>query len=128
MGVLDWLGMKPEPKKDPVPVSDDTFKDEVQRSDLPVLLDAWGPNCQPCKALVPTIQRLTAKYEGRIKVVELNVARNPRTAGKLGIRGTPTVVFFKKGRIVEQVVGMRGQHYYEDIIENSLLGGPARAE
>ena len=47
MGVLDWLGLKPEAKKEPIPVSDANYKDEVLRSDLPVLLDAWGPNCPP---------------------------------------------------------------------------------
>ena len=117
MGVLDWLGLKPEPKKDPIPVTDANYKDEVLRSELPVMLDAWGPNCAPCVALAPTIMRIAGKYDGQLKVAELNVAQNPKTAGKLGVRGTPTVLFLRKGKIVERVVGMRGQHYYEEIID-----------
>jgi len=121
MGVLDWLGLKPEAKKEPIPVSDANYKDEVLRSDLPVLLDAWGPNCPPCVALAPTIMRIAGKYDGQVKVVELNVSQNPKTAGKLGVRGTPTVLFLKKGKVVERVVGMRGQHYYEEIIDELFI-------
>ncbi len=123
MGVLDWLGLKPEPQKEPDHITDANFKTEVLKSDIPVLLDVWSFGCQPCKALVPTIMKLAAKYEGRVKVAELNISQNPRTAGRLGVRGTPTVLFFKNGKIIERVVGLRGQHYYEDIIENDLLAG-----
>jgi thioredoxin-like negative regulator of GroEL len=69
--------------------------------------------------------RLACKYEGKIKVTQLNSAANGKTAAKLGVRGTPTVLFMDKGRVVERVVGLRGQHFYEDIIENDLLGGQA---
>jgi thioredoxin-like negative regulator of GroEL len=79
-------------------------------------------------AMVPTIKRLAGKYEGRVKVAELNVGRGPKTASRLGVRGTPTVLFFNKGAVVERVVGMRGQHYFEEIIEEDLLDSVSSAE
>ena len=65
--------------------------------------------------------RIAGKYDGQVKVVELNVSQNPKTAGKLGVRGTPTVLFLKKGKVVERVVGTRGQHYYEEIIDELFI-------
>ena len=125
MGLLKWLGLEGGGKKDPLELNDANFKKEVIRSDIPVIVDVWSPGCQPCTALAPTIMRLAFKYEGKVKVCHLNTANARRTAGGLGIRGTPTVLFFKNGAIVERVVGMRGQHYYEEIIGEDLLDNEA---
>lgn len=128
MGLLSWLGFDGGCEKEPVELDDKNFADEVRRSELPVLVDVWSNGCQPCMALVPTIKRLACKYEGRVKVGQLNVGAGPRTAAKLGVRGTPTVLFFKNGAVVERVVGMRGQHYYEEVIEEDLLDGLSGGE
>lgn len=122
MGLLKWLGLEGGCKKEPLELTDSNFKAEVNKSDVPVLIDVWSPGCQPCQALAPTIMRLACKYDGKLKVCHLNAGANPKTTGKLGVRGTPTVLFLKNGAVVERVVGTRGQHYYEEIIEEDLLG------
>ena len=122
MGILNWLGFDGACEKTPVELNDDNFVKEVRNSDVPVLVDVWSNGCQPCMSLVPTIRRLACKYDGKVKVAELNAGNNPKTMSKLGVTGTPTVLFFKNGAVVERVVGMRGQHYYEEIIEEDLLG------
>jgi thioredoxin-like negative regulator of GroEL len=121
MGLLNWLGFDGACEQDPVALDDKNFVEEVRRSKIPVVVDVWSDSCQPCLALVPTIKRLACKYDGKIKVAQLHVGQAPKTVGKLGVRGTPTVLFFKNGAVVERVVGARGQHYYEEIIEEDLL-------
>ncbi|MEW5743197.1 MAG: thioredoxin domain-containing protein [Myxococcota bacterium] len=107
-----------------VPVSDENFKAEVLYSDVPVLLDVWSDGCGPCKLLEPVVMELSRRYQGRLKVAELNVANAPKTARKLGVTGTPTVVYFKQGREVERVVGYRAGHYHQAIVEEELLAPP----
>jgi len=121
MGILNWLGFDGACEKEPVSLNDKNFATEVRNSDLPVLVDVWSNGCAPCRALVPTIKQLACKYEGKIKVAELNTSVGPKSTAKLGVRGTPTVLFFKRGAVVERVVGLRGRHYFEEIIESELL-------
>ncbi len=106
----------------PVRIDDANFEREVYQSELPVLLDVWGPDCAPCKQLEPIIVRLARQYQGRIKVAELNSAAAPRAVKRLGIRGTPTVVYFRGRVVVERVVGFRGELYHREIIDQELLG------
>ena len=127
MGLMSWLGLDAGPEREPVALNDKNFHQEVFGSKVPVLVDVWGPGCAPCTALAPTIKRLAAKYDGQVKVCQLDASLAPRTMQKLRVRGTPTVIFFKRGSTVETVVGLRGQHFYEDIIENELLDPPAEA-
>jgi thioredoxin-like negative regulator of GroEL len=89
------------------------------------MLDVWGPGCVPCKHLEPIVIRLAGRYRGRVKVAEMNAAEAPRSAARLGVRGTPTVVFLRGRREVERVVGFRGELYLEEIIESELLGNAA---
>ena len=124
MGLMKWLGLAAD-EQDPVALNDKNFHKEVMRSDLPVVVDVWSPGCQPCVTLAPTVKRIAAKYDGQVKVCHLDASEAPRTANKLRVRGTPTMLFFKKGRVVETVVGLRGQHYFEEIIEEDLLDPPA---
>ena len=125
MGLLSWLGLEGECEQEPVALDDGNFVDEVRRSDVPVVVDVWSNGCQPCMHLVPTIKKLACKYDGRVKVAQLNVGAAPKTVRKLGVRGTPTVLFFKNGAVVERVVGVRGQHYYEEVIEEDLIDPPS---
>ncbi|HBQ13991.1 MAG TPA: thiol reductase thioredoxin [Myxococcales bacterium] len=115
------------PKKQPLHIDDDNFQREVLQSKEPVILDVWGPNCQPCKKLEPIIMQLAAEYDGRVKVCELNSQDAPRTAMRLKVKGTPTVLYFKGGREKERVVGMRGSLFHEQSIEE-LFGIPKEAE
>ncbi len=114
----------------PVMIDDDNFRDEVLRSDVPVVLDVWSATCAPCKRLEPVMFGLAEKYRGRVKVAELNVQRGLKTARRLGVRGTPTVLYFHDGAEVDRVTGFRGQLYHEDVIEQDLLsrgGSPQEA-
>jgi len=123
MGILNWLGITSDCEKDPLALSDENFHKEVRQSEIPVVVDIWSNGCAPCTQLVPTVRRLACKYEGRVKVAQLNAGAAPKTMQKLGVRGTPTLLFYKKGGVlVERVVGVRGQHYFEDIIDHDLLG------
>ncbi len=86
-------------------VTDTTFDQEVLKAELPVLVDFWAPWCGPCKAVAPVVEDLSKEYAGRLKVVKLNTDENPQTAQNYTIRGIPSLYLFKKGQVVEQVVG-----------------------
>ncbi len=123
MGFLaKLLGLGPQVL--PVHIDDANFEAEVLRADVPVMLDVWGPSCAPCKQLEPIVIGLTKKYQGRIKVAELNAAEAPHAARRLGVRGTPTVVYFRDQKEVERVIGFRGELYHDEIIQTELLGEP----
>ena len=119
---MGWLrkmfGMKD--KVQPITITDDNFEEEILRSDVPVLLDVWTPTCVHCHKLVPIVVDLATRYQGRLKVAEVNGAEAPDTMAALSVRGTPTVVYFSGGE-VERIVGFRGSLYHQDLIENELL-------
>ena len=104
-----------------VALTDDNFKKEVLDSPVPVLVDAWSQGCGPCKLLEPVLMQLSRDYQGRLKVAEFDVARAPKSAARLRVTGTPTVVYFSKGREVERVVGYRAGHYHRQLIDQELL-------
>jgi thioredoxin 1 len=86
-------------------VSDASFAQEVLQSKIPVLIDFWAPWCGPCKAIAPVVEELAGEYEGRLKVVKMNVDDNPQTPSQYGVRGIPNLIVFKGGQVAEQIVG-----------------------
>ena len=86
-------------------VSDDTFQREVLQAGTPVLIDFWAPWCGPCRAIGPIVEELAGEYNGRLKVVKMNVDDNPRTPAQFGVRGIPNLIIFKGGEVKEQIVG-----------------------
>ena len=124
MGLLSRLFGPKDPEVWPVHVDDDNFEEEVYRSPLPVVLDVWSPGCGPCRMLEPVVVALAGRYAGRVKVAELNAAEAPEAAARLGVMGTPTVIFFRGRREVERVVGFVGERYLAEIVETELLGAP----
>ena len=89
----------------PIDISDDSFKQEVLDSDQPVLVDFWAEWCGPCKMIAPMVDELAHEYDGRVKFAKVNVDDNPKTAMEYGINGIPTMLIFKNGKPVKQVVG-----------------------
>jgi thioredoxin len=86
-------------------ISDSTFETEVLQSKTPVLIDFWAPWCGPCRAIAPLVEQLAGEYEGKLKVVKMNVDDNPQTPGRYGVRGIPNLIVFKDGKVHEQIVG-----------------------
>ena len=86
-------------------ITDSNFNEEVLNADLPVLVDFWAEWCGPCKMVSPIVEELSEEYTGKIKVTKLDVDSNPQTAASFGIRGIPTLLMFKDGAAVDQIVG-----------------------
>ncbi|ADV83349.1 thioredoxin [Terriglobus saanensis] len=86
-------------------VNDATFEQDVLKSDQPVLVDFWASWCGPCRALAPIVDQVAETYNGKLKVMKMDVDRNNATPGKYGIRGIPALLIFKDGKVAEQIVG-----------------------
>jgi len=90
-------------------VTADTFEQEVLKSDLPVVIDLWAPWCGPCKALTPILESVATDYEGKVKVVKLNIDDSPAIAAQYQVMSIPTLLFFKDGKVESQIIGLVGK-------------------
>jgi len=86
-------------------VTDNSFEQEVLKSEVPVLVDFWAPWCGPCRMVAPVVDEIAEQYATKVKVVKLNTDENPKTASNYGIRSIPTLMLFKAGQRVDMVVG-----------------------
>jgi len=102
-------------------LNDNNFSAEVLESDVPVMVDFYATWCGPCKALSPIVEKLATEYDGRIRVGKLNIDEAPQTPSQFAVRAVPTIVFFKDGKAVDTVVGLKKESELRDRIER-LIG------
>ena len=110
----------PLPAGRPQPVTDASFAQDVERSPLPVLMDAWAPWCGPCHAIAPVIDQLASELAGRVRVVKLNVDENPRTAARFNLRSIPTLLVLKSGREIDRLVGVQPKQEIARRLEQAI--------
>lgn len=103
-----------------VPVTDATFDNEVKNSDLPVIVDFWAEWCGPCKQIGPALEELSEEYEGKIKIVKVDVDENPNSPSQLGVRGIPALFMFKDGEVVSNKVGAAPKASLQSWIEETI--------
>ena len=103
-----------------VAVNDDNFQSEVMESDRPVLVDFSAEWCGPCKQLAPLVEELAKDYEGRLKVAKIDVEESQKTAMKYGILSVPTLLFLRKGKVADQLVGNHPRQVLEERIAKVL--------
>ena len=101
-------------------VTDASFEEEVLKSDGPVVVDFWAEWCGPCKMIGPSLEELSEEYDGRVKVVKLNIDDNPSTPSKYGVRGIPTLMVFNGGEVKSTQVGANPKGKIAEWIEASI--------
>jgi len=103
-----------------VAVTDATFDAEVKNSDIPVVVDFWAEWCGPCRQIGPALEELSADYEGKVKVVKVDVDSNPNSAAAMGVRGIPALFIFKDGEVVSNRAGAAPKAALQSWIEESI--------
>jgi thioredoxin 1 len=101
-------------------LTDTNFDDSVIKAARPVVVDFWAEWCGPCRRLAPTIDELATEYDGRVVVGKLNVDENPAIQSRFSIMGIPTVLIFKGGEVVEQVVGLADKSAFKKLIDKHV--------
>lgn len=104
--------------------SDADFTQHVLESDMPVLVDFWASWCPPCKMAEPMLDKLAREYEGKVKIIKLNVDQNPNVAARYEVKGVPTFILFKASEIVDRKVAAQTENQIRKMLESALLSSP----
>ena len=105
-----------------VSINESNFDQVVLRTDKPVLVDLWAPWCRPCLMVAPILDELSDEYDGKISFVKVDVDQNPKTAARYGIMSIPTLLIFKNGKPVSQIVGLRPKERLRQNLDAVLKG------
>ena len=101
-------------------VNDSDFDEQVIKSTTPVLVDFWAPWCGPCLAVGPTLEDLAKEYQGKFKIVKMNVDENANIPAEFGVRSIPYMVFFKTGKVVNSLIGAHPKMKIKEMIDSCL--------
>ena len=100
--------------------TDANFETEVLANGKPVLVDFWATWCAPCRAIAPIIEEIANQYAGKLEVFKVDIDNNPDAPARFGVRGIPTVILFKNGQVVDQVVGAVPKSQFEELIKKAV--------
>ena len=100
-------------------VNDADFESQILQSDVPALVDFWAAWCGPCRTVGPVVEELASEYAGKVKVAKLNVDDNKQTPAKYGVRGIPTLMLFKGGQVVDQIVGAVPKSRIKELLDKA---------
>jgi thioredoxin 1 len=111
-----------------VEVTDQSFEEDVLKSNVPVLVDFWAEWCAPCKVLIPTVEKVAGEYEGKAKIVKMNIDDNNQVPQRYGIKSIPTLILFKDGSEADRTIGITSKDNIARMIDRALAGPTASVQ
>lgn len=105
---------------EPIEITDESFEQEILNADMPAMVDFGAAWCPPCRAIEPIIKELVDDFDGKVKIAEVDVDNCRQTAGKFGIMSVPTLIFFKQGKEVDRLIGLRAKEVIKSKLESLL--------
>jgi len=103
-----------------ITLTDQNFENEVKASQIPILVDFWAEWCAPCRMVAPVLDELAEEFDGKVKIGKLNVDQNRSVAAQYGVMSIPTLILFKNGELVEQMVGAQPKENLQKVIQSAL--------